>query len=387
LDGGGVMLGLDGRRRFAALLWAAMVVVSAQLALSATAAGEATWKWSKAYALPHAPMNISGLSCPTKKLCVTAGEVGNAASNSATQGVFWTTNPRGGRSSWHYLALEPQSQPKLSHSGEPFTAVSCADIGGGAPSYCAATDGFANLWQTGNPGAGKPWSQSIPDEIAMEDLSCWPGARCGMLDIDGNAVITLGATVTSATNVFNSPPDGDFAGSIACVASGFCAATEAGTKRVGWTTDSTAAPVSWHTATVHGGATFGSIACPTAKLCVATEAGPPVGLLPGRSSIGVSHDPASGGGTWKAVKLPSSDGALSVATCESSSLCAAGGSVGGNGAVFVLISTHPSAKVSAWHRTSLHVTELAGLSCPTTSECVASGWNGKAWSVTVGRPG
>jgi hypothetical protein len=384
-----VELGCRHNARVAALIRvvAAIMVVGTVLGFSA-AADAATWKWSKPSPLPHAPTGISGVSCATAKVCVAAGEVGNPDLNSATQGVFSTNNPAGGKSSWHYLALEPLNQPMLSHSEEPFTDVSCTTPGGGAPAYCAATDGFANLWQTGNPLLGKVWGQTIPDQIAMESLSCWP-ARCGMLDIDGNAVVTVGAVAQSETNVFGfdaTARPGDFVGSIGCNAKDFCAAVEGGTKKVGWTTDASAAPPAWHTSTIHSKAELGQIACPTLRLCVATEAQPGAGLSAGPSWVGVSRNPAGGGGTWKSVKFPAADAGLAAVSCASASLCAVGGSAGvGNGAVFVLTSTNPTASVSKWQRTSLPVSALAGLSCPTTSECVAVGYKGSHLAVTVGR--
>lgn len=387
--GGRVEIGSRHGLRMGALMRvvAVMTVVGTVLGFSAVA-GAATWRWSKPSALPHAPTGISGISCATAKVCVTAGEVGNPDLNSATQGVFSTNNPAGGTSSWHYLPLEPLNQPMLSISEEPFTAVSCTEPGPGDPAYCAATDGFANLWQTGNPLVNKTWGQTIPDQIAMESLSCWP-ARCAMLDIDGNAVVTVGAVAQNETNVFGfdaTKHPGDFAGSIGCDRTNFCAAVESGTRKVGWTTDAPAVPAVWHTSTIHGKASLGQIACPTLRLCVATEAQPGSGFIAGPSWIGVSRNPAGGGGTWKSVKLPSADEGISEVNCASASLCAVGGSTGiGDGAAFVLTSTDPTASTSKWHRTNLPVTALAGLSCPTTSECVAVGYKGSRLAVTVGR--
>jgi hypothetical protein len=366
---------------------ATIAIVGAALTFSA-AAGAATWKWSKPAALPHAPMIIGGVSCATAKVCVAIGAVGNPASNSATQGVFSTNNPGAGKSSWHYLALEPVNQPLLSASEEPFTAVSCTEPAVGDPAYCAATDGFANLWQTGNPLLGKAWGRTIPDQIAMESLSCWP-ARCAMLDIDGNALTTFGPNVQSETNVFRfdaTGHPGDFAGTIGCDRTGFCAVVEGGTKNVGWTSDADAPPPDWHTATIHSKAAFVQITCPTKTLCVATEAQRGAGFAAGASWIGVSRNPAGGGGTWKSVKLAAADAGLSDVSCASASLCAAGGSGGvGNGPVFVLTSSDPTASSSKWHRTNLSISALDGLSCPTTSECVAIGSSRNHLAVTVGR--
>jgi hypothetical protein len=63
----------------------------------AAPAGAASWRWSRGYALPGAPQGIGGLSCPSTRLCVAVGPVGNPDCGKATNDLYWTTNPTAGR--------------------------------------------------------------------------------------------------------------------------------------------------------------------------------------------------------------------------------------------------------------------------------------------------
>jgi hypothetical protein len=362
------------RRNGAIGALAVIVAVVGLLAFSATA-GAASWKWSKGYALPGKPAGISSISCPSKKLCVAAGAVGNP-NTTGTNDIFWTTNPTGGKSAWHRVALERSVQPQLGGSQEEIiTGVSCGKAG---PNFhCGATDGFANFWQTGAPISGH-WSSQIPDNTGLVALSCW-SAWCAMLDANGGAVVQIGATVQSDTSSVFNLPEGTSQESIGCDSSTFCAGVDVSHTLV-WSSNVTSQPADWHSARVRGGKDLDTIACPTAGLCVATE-----GENSFSAWIGLSHHPAGGGGTWQAVHLPKLDAQVYTVTCVSASFCAVGGSKDGAGGPpgtgFVLTSTHPAAKVSAWQRSSLPFADVLALSCPTTSECVAGEGEGDKISV------
>jgi hypothetical protein len=339
------------------------------------AANAASWTWSHSYRIPGAGQGVGGLSCPTAKLCVSAGPVGNPDSGKATDDIFWSTNPSV-KSSWHHQALELEIQPALSGgSAELIDGVSCEKAGTAID--CAAVDGYANLWQTSNPtGGAAHWGQSIPDNTGLIGLSCW-SAWCGELDAYGHAVITIGATPQSDSDVFNiSQGTSDGQESISCNASAFCGAVDM-THTIAWTTNATDQSPTWESAKLHGGENLAAIACPTARLCVTAQP-PTFGSTSSTAWIGVSHNPASGGGSWKSVALPAADAGLYTIACESASLCVAGGSG------FVLTSTHPSANRSAWHRSVVSL-GASMLSCPTTKECFAA--SGQDGTFAVGRLG
>lgn len=315
------------------------------------------WSWSKPFELPGKPQ-VDALSCATTALCVATGDLGNPDNGSATDNVYWSTNPGGGTSAWQGAPLEPEIQPALAGSeGELLDEASCETAGSGVD--CALIDGFANIWQTADPtGGAGAWGKSTPTLISFVALSCW-SAWCGELDVNGDAVVTLGASATSLTNVFpvteglSSEPGG-----ISCNASAFCATVD-GTKEIAWTTNADGSPATWQTGTVSTGSDLDALACPSTSLCVAVEGENGTG----QQYIGVSTNPAGGPSTWKAFKAK---GGIYAVTCQSTSLCV----VGGSGQIYT--STDPaSASPSAWKHSKI-AGSVYDLSCPTATECVAN---------------
>jgi hypothetical protein len=357
-------------------LLATVCIAAGALAIGAGTAGAASWHWAKGFVPAGEAAGFSSISCPTTKLCVAAGTAGRAGSG-GTNDIFWTTNPTGGKSAWHHVALEQDVQPQLGGGQEEvITSVSCTSHAGSA--YCAATDGFANFWQTGSPTSGH-WSSSVLDENGLVDLSCW-SAYCGILDLDTNAVVTAGATgVNSTPNLFKLS-EGTSEASISCNSKEFCAAADVSHK-IAWTKDEIDPNPTWHVSSVKGN-DIDRVACPTAGLCVGTggeESFKPV--------LFVSHNPGGGGGTWQSTLLTAAKGGLYTATCLSSSFCAVGGSKdgagGGAGTGLIYTSHHPGPKASAWTPASVSFPDISSISCPSTSLCLAVESN--AGRIAVGR--
>jgi hypothetical protein len=366
-------MGSEGGRRVSGLLRAlALFGVLAGALVFAGAAGAAGWRWSKPISLPGANQGISSISCPSAHLCLAAAAVGNPETN-GTNDIFWTTNPTGGRSSWHHVALERSVQPDIGGSEEELiTGVSCGTAG---PAFhCGATDGFANYWQTGAPTTGV-WNPQIPTSTGLIGLSCW-SAWCAMLDSNSTVVVEVGATTENSTTNVLGTPELLSEGSIGCDTVMFCAAVDVSHK-IAWTTDATDPSPDWHHANVGGGGDLDRIACPTAHLCVATE-----GEESFKPGLGVWHP---GAGNWKSVKLPAKlDQSVYDVACASGSFCAISGSKGGvAGPGFVLTSTHPSASVGAWKRSGVPIKDPSVISCPTASECMIG--DGQGGKISVGR--
>jgi hypothetical protein len=357
---------------------AAISAAVAVLAICAGSAGAAGWHWAKGYVPKGAPKGFTSISCPSTNLCVAAGITGVAGRN-GENAIFWTTNPTGGKASWHDVALEPDVQPAIGgDQQEDITAVSCSAQGQGHY-YCAAGDGFANLWQTGAPTSGK-WSSSVLDQNGLVDLSCW-SVYCGILDLDSNVVVTAGAQgVNSTSNIFGLS-EGASELSISCNSSRFCAAADV-SKNVAWTTDEIdpMTPV-WHRSSIRGN-DLDRVACPNSKLCVGAE-----GEDSDKPQIGVSHNPGGGGGTWKSATLAAAKGGIYTVSCESASFCVAGGSKDGaggpNGSGLIYTSTHPAASGSAWKPAAVSFPDISSISCPSRSLCVAVESN--AGHIAVGR--
>jgi hypothetical protein len=352
------------------------IAAAAALSVGAASASAAGWHWAKGF-VPKGAKGFTSISCPSTSLCVAAGITGTAGKN-GENAIFWTTNPGDGKTSWHHVNLEPDVQPQLGGGQqEDITAVSCTAQGHGHY-YCAAGDGFANLFQTGDPTSGK-WSSGVLDQNGLVDLSCW-SVYCGILDLDSNAIVTAGAQgVNSTSNIFGLS-EGTSELSISCNSQRFCAAA-AVSHAVAWTDNEIDPSAKWHRSTIHGN-DLDRVACPTAKLCVGAE-----GEESFKPQIGVSHNPGGGGGTWKSATLAAAKGGIYTVSCESASFCVAGGSKGGAGggpgSGLVFTSKHPDASNSAWKPASVSFPDISSISCPSKSLCVAVESN--AGHVAVGR--
>jgi hypothetical protein len=318
------------------------------------------WKWVKPFVLPGSP-EVWALSCASTTLCVSTGITsGNPAEND----VYSSTKPSGGTSAWQAATLQPSSDPELAPGGEQeaLDNASCEQAGSGVD--CAVSSGWDDLFQTSSPTDGtSAWGESMPTLISFVSLSCW-SAYCGELDVQGDAVVTIGAQAISDQNVFN-VPDGlsSQPGGISCNASAFCAAVDE-SDQIAWTSDATDSPPTWTTAALPSGNDLYQVACPSTALCLAVETN-----AGGKPELGVSTNPAGGVATWKAFALP-----VGNVSCESASFCVAGGRDS------IYTSTDPAdASAAAWKKSKAPLSPDV-VSCPTTTECVAADGS----DITVG---
>jgi hypothetical protein len=378
------------KHRWRYLVLLTMVAVAAgSLSFASLASAKGGWRWSKGQSLPGSSGSsvIDGLSCPSTSLCLIP-----ANQNGQTDtGVYWSADPAGGAQEWHFLAV-----------ASPFGGDIACDMVGVNSYYCDVAGN--SLWTSGSPTTA--WNaesfQNYYDTstyTALGAVSCWANVQCVEADGSGNIFSTDAAAVQSGpVAVF--PQLTDYAGpSVACAPftqgenNPFCAAVESNPGssgrggEVAWSTDP--ASGTWTTGDTTGGSDLRDIVCPSDALCVALEGG-----AGDTAYIGVSRDPASGttwAQTWKAVSVPtvgSFDPTLSALTCYSDSLCAISGQ--NTRENFVYISRHPAAKLSAWSKSKLHdgapssfETSVAGIACPSASECIVVSGEGK---VSVGRP-
>jgi hypothetical protein len=319
------------------------------------------WTWTKPFALPGKP-EVFTLSCASTTLCVATGITsGNPAEND----VYASTNPSGGSSAWQPATLQPASDLQLAPGGtqEALDNASCEQAG--AAVDCAVSSGWDDLFQTSDPTDGaSAWGESMPTLIAFVSLSCW-SAWCGELDVNGDAVVTIGAQATSEQQVFNlSEGLSSQPGGISCNASAFCAAVDQ-SDQIAWTSDATDSPPTWTTAALPSGNDLLQIACPSTALCIALETS-----HSGKPEIGVSTDPAAGVSTWKSFALP-----VGSVSCQSASFCVA------SGAKSLYTSSDPgSASAGAWKKSKMPLSADV-VSCPTATECVAA----DGGDITVGK--
>jgi hypothetical protein len=109
------------------------------------------------------------------------------------------------------------------------------------------------------------------------------------------------------------------------------------------------------------GALLSDVSCPSASLCVAADY---------RGNVVTSTDPSGGASAWTMARVDDITG-LSAVSCPSSSLCAATELSPGRYAV----STDPAGGTDAWSFRGSHdylaEGEITGISCASTSLCVA----------------
>jgi hypothetical protein len=145
------------------------------------------------------------------------------------------------------------------------------------------------------------------------------------------------------------------------------------------------AQFSWRAADVDRGHPLSGVSCASISLCVAFDAEDvegPQGEGPG--DVITSTDPAGGASAWKLSHVDPHRTIKSV-SCPSMSLCVASDNAGN-----ILTSTNPTGGASAWTIAAVdpgtdteHVDSgLMGVSCPSTSLCVAVDIAGDVFTST-----
>lgn len=351
---------------------------------------------------------LSQVSCASTALCVTVGDSG---------GIYTSTDPAGGPSTWHRTA----SFPALL-----FDDVSCPTV-----SLCVAFDENGEIVSSSDPaatGAHYVDEGQLPLMSAgvPRGMSCTPSGTCVAVDDAGDAIATT--TPTGPASGWTLTPNVEPSGFtiVTCGADGFCLApamdatvattrTPAGTPPA-WTVSQpigglnalsaiscasvalcvatsdggqvvssrspAATSADWRVTAADPGAAFSSISCPTVRFCAAIGAD---------DRLATSTTPAGGAGAWKPVALtltylddngvrePESFTSIS---CASARACIAGDDWYGLGS-----STDPGAGAGQWRLLSVgepDYDEFQGVSCPAASRCVAVGLEGDAWTESGG---
>ena len=241
-----------------------------------------------------------------------------------------------------------------------FTDVSCPNA-----NMCVAVDNGGSVFTTTSPSDGRgAWSQTqLPGASTLSGVSCASPTLC--VAVSGPQVFVStnpagGAGAWTATTV----PGANLQG-VACQSASLCVAV--GDNGVATSTDPTSGPLAWTFGPVAGATGLFGVACPSASLCVASDnkAG----------NILSSTNPSGGAATWSSANVDGSQG-LSGVGCASSSLCVATDFAGD-----VLTSTNPAGGLPAWQLSHVVNTPLTRVSCPSVSLCVAGSLNGVATST------
>lgn len=173
--------------------------------------------------------------------------------------------------------------------------------------------------------------------------------------------------------------------SVSCPSLGLCVAVDRA-GNVLWSTHPTGGARAWSAAPVDGANELTSVSCPATTLCVAVDAA---------GDVVTSENPTGGAAAWAVAKIDSSttanntDNAGSVllrgVSCPSTSLCVAVDAAGN-----VLASTTPTGGSTTWTITHADTNRsygcgrgglacqppLVGIACPSTALCAAVDFSG-----------
>lgn len=307
--------------RYASILSCFAIALLAMAGAPVSQATAAKWNLRQ---LPPQPLSdgtpfqayLYGASCPSNSLCLAVG---------AFDTIAFSRTPTGGAEQWHVVNPKyDEPKQRCLEEGEPeafcssprgsIRAVSCA-----TESLCVAVGYEGSVFTSTDPtGGAKAWGVS--------DLNDGPGA----------------AHLTA----------------VSCPSPSFCAAVSGGYGESAGRIFTSTNPSSgiYKTVQLPGFPDLRGVSCATPSLCVAVGVG-------GR--IFVSGDPAGGASAWRPVGSPTPRDLFAV-SCVADTLCAAG-DAGGN----ILTSTDLAGGGGFAAANADGSVQITGLSCPTTSNCVA----------------
>jgi hypothetical protein len=273
---------------------------------------------------------------------------------------------------------------------------------------CVAIDGNGNVVSSANPtGGAGAWSLApIPGNGNFTGISCPSVSLCVAVTSSGDVASTTDPaegrwTVASAV-------DSNGLNDVSCASASLCVAV--GNNEILTSTDPSTGGVSWTLTRLPAAAqhtSSGAVSCPSVSLCVAVENG----------LVVTSANPTGGPAAWREGTIGSGSDDPDTLSCPSVSLCVIGaGSIETDLSTpaEVWTTTDPAAGAGSWRLTYSDpkkqacpgmenfvcpVVDIAPLSCPSASFCIAfdSGGNllsshdpsggGRAWTLVNGSPG
>ena len=341
----------------------------AENALLRTTDGGLAWTM----ATPQGGVSVaSGISCATVMRCVAVGS-GIAGDANPTPAIDTTDN---GGVTWS--GFSPTTPASTNASGG-LEAVSC-----GTPTTCMAVGG--GIGPRGGSGVGVVFTTtdggltwrgkpSPPGMGGLEGVSCVGSLHCVLNGSDPTAAVSLSAVTANgglswATRTVAVGIGGLQA--VSCPASLQCVAvgTDASTTYVVRTTDG---GKSWSAQTMAGGVVgLSAVSCGSPRDCVAVGFQTVPGQLESGALEGAVVTTADGGATWDVQVLPNGVGYLSAVSCPSALRCLALGDAAGVNQAIVLSTVNGGVTWAA--PVALPMTSaVEGVSCASTTYCVAVG--------------
>ncbi len=202
---------------------------------------------------------------------------------------------------------------------------------------------------------------------AMTSVSCSSAGMCVGTDLEGDLVAT--DNPIGGPQAWSATPVAALVGrtpSVSCTDPTLCVVAAGGDLLT--STDPTGGALAWYEQDIDA-TTLTDVSCPSISLCVAVD---------NAGNVLSSTDPAGASTTWSSAQVVGVAGLLGV-SCPSVSFCVAWGH-GAEGAAVVASSTNPTGGAGAWSASELQAGVAAaspqasfrGISCPTTSLCLAA---------------
>jgi hypothetical protein len=308
---------------------------------------------------------LLGVSCAAESLCVAIGNNGD---------VVTSTKPSSGASSWSTSPVD---------SGTALNGVSCPST-----SLCVAVDEAGNVLSATNPiGGAGAWNSSQADsENPLHGVSCSSASLCVAVNGHGDTLSTTDPTGEAWTTAHVDSNNAALLEDVSCPTGLFCVAADSARNIIS-STNSTGGNDTWSASQLF--AAVWGVSCGSPSLCV-TGSG---------NDLLSSIEPTGSASAWKlngqyaqpVWPLPPHFAPHFRASCPSSSLCVAVDAFGD-----VLISTAPTIQGS-WqgvisnpafppyegvNEAENEIDPIFGVSCPSTSLCVAVDSHGYVSSTT-----
>ncbi|HTC60981.1 MAG TPA: glycoside hydrolase family 27 protein, partial [Solirubrobacteraceae bacterium] len=147
---------------------------------------------------------LTGVSCSSQALCAAVDDAGN---------VLSSTNPAGGRGTWHSQKI----------SAAQLGGISCSVSGS-----CLTVDSVGDALASSDPAAvSATWSETPIDDEALDAVSCASSGLCVATDTRGQAFAGDNVAAPIPSWSVSSADSAGIAG-ISCLAGGFCLAVNPG---------------------------------------------------------------------------------------------------------------------------------------------------------------
>jgi hypothetical protein len=256
---------------------------------------------------------------------------------------------------------EIDSTPGLGGFPNAVTDISCPSL-----ALCVAVSIDGDIDTSTTPAETNSWKISKVDPGGGISISCPTTSACvgadGMGNLLGSSDPTGGAPAWSISNPVAAPYTNIY-DAIACASATVCVAGADGALAT------TTSSGGWQDVEFPGINTITGVSCPSTSLCVATyDAGTitPTGAVP-TGGVLTSTNPTGGAAAWTATTLYRSFNGVS---CPTTTLCVA--AVNDPNAGVVLTSTDPTGGAGAWSSTNTGSDlTLQAVSCASTTLCVA----------------